>query len=253
MAVRPGDRRTSSWAKKAHSHCRYFRIGIDLARHGQVHAGGPPGEEALQVREVHDAALLAGRVLVELQVLPLEAEAGRVPPARPDQRVPYLPVVQEVVARQPEVAGHLRHHAADGEVAEGLARDPGQALGDVHDAAVVGQRHRAVESHAEGVEQARREGVLALRGDVGVAGALVDHRDRRLVHGHADHVAAVVGDAHEHVVGRRQPVIDAGLEEVLVGGLGLGEEVLGGAAAQRAAVGPREEGVEDRPGWPGAA
>ena len=51
-------------------------VGIDLARDREVDAQGPALQEALQAREVHDAADLARRVLVELKVLGLDAGAG---------------------------------------------------------------------------------------------------------------------------------------------------------------------------------
>ena len=49
--------------------------GIDLAGDGKVHVGRTTGQKQLEVVERDDAAFLTRRVLIELQVLHLPADA----------------------------------------------------------------------------------------------------------------------------------------------------------------------------------
>ena len=217
---------------------------IDLAGHREIDVRRPAGQEQLEVVEGDDAAGLAGGVLVELHVLRLSAELEQVAAARRDQRVAELPVVEPIVARQPEVAGHLRDQSLDRQVAEFLAGQPRHVGRDVDGPAVVGQRHRSIQAGAKLVEHALRKRVLPFAGHVGIPRGFFDDRDRRLVRRDARHVAAIVRHPPEEAVGGRHPVIDPQLIQVLVGGLGFGEQVFGAAVAERAAVGAREQDVE---------
>ena len=86
--------------------------------------------------------------------------------------------------------------------------------------------------------------MLVLTRDVGVARLLVDRRDRGLVRGNPHDIRAIVSGADEGAVGRRRPVVDAQLIEVLVGRLHVGKQVLRAAVAKRPAVGAWEQGVQ---------
>ena len=164
--------------------------------------------------------------------------------ARPDQHVAGLPVVQSIVARQPEVAGHLGDHSQNGEVAEVLARNPRERRWNVDRAEVVGERHRAIEPDTQLIEHGLRKRALMLHRDIGIARLLVDVRDRRLVRRNPHDVGPVVRRAHEKAVRGRRAVIDAQLKEMLVGRLRLREEVLGSAAAERTTVGAWKQRLE---------
>ena len=143
--------------------------GIDQARHREIDVARQSLEERLQIRERDDAALLAGGVLIELDVLALEPELGRVRAARHEHGVANLEVVQAVVARKAEIARYLGGHTGDGEVPEFLAGEPRHRRRDVDEADVVGERDRAIDAAFDRVEQRRREQMLLLHGDVLVA------------------------------------------------------------------------------------
>src|SRR5439155_12776511 len=120
--------------------------GIDQARHREIDVARQSLEERLQIRERDDAALLAGGVLIELDVLALEPELGRVRAARHEQGVANLKVVQAVVARKAKIACYLSGQASDCEVPEFLAGEPRHRRRDVDEADVVGERDRSIDA-----------------------------------------------------------------------------------------------------------
>jgi hypothetical protein len=74
-------------------------IRINSPRHSEVERRRRARQEIRQACENHDAAQLAGRMLIELHALALATEAQTVSSLGPKQRVMPLVVIQVIVPR----------------------------------------------------------------------------------------------------------------------------------------------------------
>lgn len=215
---------------------------IDLAGNSEIGTEGHATQEVLEAIEGDNAALLRGCVLVELHPLAFTAKADAVRALRPEHRIVPLIIVQIIIARQPEIARGLGHDTGDGEVAEGLLREPVEFPGNLDRADIGGLRHRTRVAQAQRIDQRRSEDVLFLKRQILIARALLGCVDRRL-RGHlADDVAVRKGEASKQRILVGNSVIDATLREVFIGGLRVVELVFRESAAEVASIGHGEKG-----------
>ena len=217
---------------------------VDLSGHGEIEVVHLALQEVGKARKDSNAAALACRVLIEPDVLTLEADFDGVRSAAEEQRVADLEVTEKIVARQPEIARHLGDQSLNCEVPELFVRDPGHGRRDVDRPHVVRQRYRAIDAAVERVEQRRGKQMAVLDGQVLVARPFLREHNRRLESRLPIHVSIVEGVPAKERVAIQEAVIDSTLSEVLVGRLGPREPVLGGPSTKRPPVGVRKQRVE---------
>src|SRR5262249_13970319 len=128
---------------------------IKLARKHKFHGAGSSAQESLERWEGHNAAALAGGVLIEVNPLTLETETHAMTAASQECGVAQRNIIQPVEAWEPVVAARLRDNAADRKVAELFTRDPGHRRRYVDRTHVIGEGCRAIDSKANLVQQSR--------------------------------------------------------------------------------------------------
>ena len=133
--------------------------------------------------------------------------------------VAKLVIVQAIQAGQAIIAEILGCHSGDGEVTEGLAGNPGERRRDVDEPFVDRFVVRAVETHARGIQHARREHMVVIQRDVLIARVLFRVRSGRFDGWRPVDIAVVQRVAHEERVFIRKTMVDTALSEILVGGL----------------------------------
>ena len=99
--------------------------GIDLSGHCEIHIRWLALQKGGEVWERDNAAALARRVLIELNVLSLKSESRRMLAACQKDRVGDLKIVEVIVPGQAKITRHLGHKPGDRQVPKWLAGQPG--------------------------------------------------------------------------------------------------------------------------------